>query len=197
MNYEFWLTVIICLATFTLVLNIVYLILARRRAGQLGILRVKYPIWASRAALSAFVAVLGILWMFASIAHFPNALADLADYQASFEQDPELYSRLIGKTEDLIEKDKFHIVTGAAIAVIELFSIFTRGAYITKDGVVFFYYPKVQMTSARIEEGAIKFYTRTLREAKKDREYRYAFELPEKEDNKMLFNSFITTDTNA
>ena len=197
MNYGFWLTVIICLAAFTIVLNIVYLILARRRAGRLGILRVKYPIWDSRTALSAFVAALGILWMFASIAHFPNALADLADYQASFEQDPDLYSRLIEKTEDLIDKDKFQIVTGAAIAVIELFSIFTRGAYITKDGVVFFYYPKLQMTSARIEDGAIKFYTRTLREAEKDREYRYAFELPENEDNETLFKGFITTDANA
>ena len=194
MDYGFLSNLIVCFTAFMLVLNIVYPVVSRRRAQKLGILSIKYPICDSRTALSAFVAALGILWMFASIAHFPNALAD---YQASFEQDPELYSHLIEKTEDLIEKDKFHIVIGAAVAVIELLSIFTRGAYITKDGVMFFGSLEPQSTSARIEEGAIKFYTRTSHETENDRPYRHAFDLPENEDNLERFNRFITTDANA
>ena len=197
MNYGFWLTVIICLAAFTLVLNIVYLILARRRAGQLGILRVKYPIWDHRAALSAFILFCCVFVVVMSIVDLPRYIAKLADYQVSFEQDPGLYSHYIEPMKNTIEHYKFDLVCGAAIAVLELLTIFTSGAYITKEGVMFFGRLKPMATAARIEDGAIKFYTRTLREAKKDREYRYAFELPENEDNKMLVNSFIPTDTHA
>lgn len=197
MKYEIWRIVIICLTAFTFILQTVYLILSRRRAQKFGILRVKYPIWDNSTWLSALVVFIGVFVVIVNIADLPHDIAELADHRAMFAQDPELYSRLIETAETAVERDKFQLVWGAAVTVLKSLSIFSRGAYITKDGVVFFAYPKLQMTSARVEDGAIKFYTRTLREAEKDREYRYAFELPENEDNRGLFKGFITTDANA
>ena len=192
MKYEIWGAVIICLTAVTVIWHIVYLILARRRAGRLGILRVKYPRWDNSTLLSALVVFMGVFLVIVNIVEFlPRDIAKLADLRAMFAQDPERYSHYIGIAETAIERDKFQLVFGSAIIVLQLLSIFSRGAYITKEGVVFFGYPKLQMTSARIEDGSIKFYTRSFREAKKDREYRYAFELPESEDSRELFKDFI------
>lgn len=195
MKYEIWHIVIICLAAFNLILQIVYLILARRRAQKLGILSVKYPIWDKSILLPAILVFLGVFWAIVNAVDLPRDIAKLADYQASFEQDPELYSYsdYIEPAKNRIEQDKFELIFGAAVAVVELLSIFTSGAYITKEGVIFFGNRRLQATEARVEDGAIKFYTRTIREAEKDREYRHSFDMPESENNRELFKNFIKT----
>lgn len=186
MNYGLWSIVIICATALGIGAQIVCLIITRRRAEQLGVLRVKYPIWNGGTAFSAFVAILGIFMIIICIVEIPRNLADIADYQTRLSQDTEFYDQLITKAENALAKDRYSLVWSIAVVMIELLSIFMRGAYITKDGVMFFGGLKPQKTSARIEFGAINFYTGEKRQ-------RYAFELPENEDNKEQFGSLITT----
>lgn len=184
MNYGVWSVVIICAAAAAVVLETVYMIITRLRAKRLGILRVKYPIWNGDTALSAFVAMLGIIMLIISIIVIPHELADLADYQARLSQNPELYTWYIEKTETSLARDRFQLVYSIVITAIELGTIFKSGAYITKDGVLFFGGLKPQKTAARTELGAINFYVGKKRQ-------RYAFELPETDENRELFKSFI------
>lgn len=185
MNYGLWSIVIICTAAAAVVWEIVFLTISRRRAQRIGVLRVKYPIWNSGTVLSMFVLMTAVLVIVISAVMLPRELADLADYQAQLPQAPELYGRYIEKTENTIAKDRFMLTYGIVVVGLALLSIFKCGAYITKDGIVFFGSFKPRKTAARIEYGSINFYTGEKRQ-------RYAFELPETDDNKELFKSFIT-----
>lgn len=185
MNYGLWSIVIICATTLGVTAQIVYLIISRRRAERLGILRVKYPVWNGGTALSAFVAVLGIIVIIISAVCIPRDLADLADYQTRLLQDEELYDHLITKTENALARDRFQLVVSIAFVVMEFLSIFTRGAYITKDGIIFFASTKLLKTSAKIENGKICVYIN-------GDESRALTKLPANEKNTRLFSEFIT-----
>lgn len=185
MNYGLWSIVIICVTAAAVVWETVFLIISRRRAQRLGILRVKYPVWNGSTALSAFVCGLFVILIILCAVEISRNLADLADYRARLPQDTEFYEYLIEKTENTLARSRFQLVYSVVFIVMELLSIFKCGAYITKDGIVFFGSFKPRKTAARIEYGAINFYTGEKRQ-------RYAFELPETEDNKELFKSFIT-----
>lgn len=184
MNYELWSIVMICGAAAAVAAQTVYLVISRRRAQRLGILRVKYPIWGGGTALSAFVALLGVIMIILCAVEIPRELANLADYRAELTQGTKIYDYYVGKAESSLARNRFQLVWGIAVVVLELLSIFTRGAYITKDGVMFLGGMKVVKTTARIEHGAINFYTGKKRQ-------RYAFDLPETDDNKELFKCFI------
>lgn len=184
MNYEFWSIVITCMTAAAVIWEIVFAVLSRRRAARSGVLRMKYPIWNAGTMLSMFVLTVAVLAIIISAVEIPRGLANLADYQAQLSQAPELYGRYIEKTENTIAKDRFMLSYGINTTVLSLISIFGRGAYITKDGVVFFNSAKPRKTAARIEYGSISFYTG-------EKHQRYAFELPETDDNKELFKGFI------
>lgn len=184
MNYGLWSIVMICGAALAVAAQTVYLVISRRRAERLGILRVKYPIFSGDTAISAFVALLGIIMIILCAAAIPRELANLADLRAELTQGTEVYDYYVGKTENSLARDRFQLVVSIAIVVLEVLSIFTRGAYITRDGVMFLSGMKVVKTTARIEFGAINFYTGEKRQ-------RYAFDMPENDDNKELFKSFI------
>ena len=198
-GYEICEVFFVCCAALAAAHRTICLIISRRRAKKLGILRVKYPMCErSDIVLCVLSVAVGVYMVMMNIFYYiPSNLALLEDYRASFSQDPEFYGKLIESIEYGIKTDGFCIVSGSIFVVMSLLLPFTRGAYITKEGVVLFGDLKPRMTTARIKQGSIKFYTRTLREAEKDREYRYAFDLPENEDNKTLFKGFITTDANA
>lgn len=175
----------ISLGAAAVVCETVYLVITRRRAKRLGVLRVKYPVWNGGTALSAFAAVLGIFMIIISVTEINRSLADLADYRARLPQEPELYKWYIEPTETSLARDRFQLVYSIFITVLELVMIFKSGAYITKDGVMFFGSLKPQKTAARIELGAINFYIGKKRQ-------RYAFELPETDENRELFSEFLS-----
>lgn len=184
MNYELWSIIIVCVAAAGIVTQIVYLVITRRRAKKLGILRVKYPVWNGGTALAAFVSVMGIFLIILCATEIPRNLADLADYQAWLSDDPEYYTRCIEKTETALARNRFQLVFCISYTALQLLTIFTSGAYITRDGVLFFGGMKPKQTAARIEFGAINFYVGKKRQ-------RYAFDLTNNEENRALFSGFL------
>ncbi|MDE6726867.1 MAG: hypothetical protein K2J80_02875 [Oscillospiraceae bacterium] len=185
MNYGLWGIVIICATAAAVVLEIVYLVISRRRAQRLGILRVKYPVWNGNTALSAFVCGMFVILIILCAVEISHDLADLADYRARLPQDAEFYGGRIEQTENALARNRNQLVLGIAMVILQLLTIFKGGAYITKDGVLFFDSFKPLKTTARIKNGAINFYTGEKRR-------KYAFELPENDENKELFKNFIT-----
>lgn len=185
MNYELWSIIIVCVSAAGIAAQTVYHMITRRRAQKLGILRVKYPVWNGGTALSAFVAVIGIFLIIILCADaIPRNLADLANYRAWLSDDPEYYTRCIEKTETSLARNRFQLVYSIVITALQLLTIFKSGAYITRDGVLFFGSLKPQKTAARIEFGAINFYVGKKRQT-------YAFDLPDNEENKALFSGFL------
>ena len=197
-GYEIGAIFFICIAALVFVYRTVCLIISRRRVKRLSVLRVKYPIRDINTVFFALAVAAGVFMVITGIINIPRDLAVLEDYWASFSQDPERYGELIEITQRMIFNEKYQIVCGMVVVVMDLLAIFTRGAYITNEGVVLFGGFNPLQTTARIEQGSIKFYTRTSREAEKHRKYQYAFDLPENEDNCELFKDFIkTTGANA
>lgn len=187
MNYELWSIIIVCVSAAGIVAQTVYHVITRRRAQKLGIMRVKYPVWNGVTALSAFVAVMGIFLIIILCADaIPRDLADLANYRAWLPDDPEYYTRCIEKTETSLARNRFQLVFCISYTAIELLTIFTSGAYITRDGVLFFGGMKPKKTAARIEFGAINFYVGKKRQT-------YAFDLSDNEENRALFSGFLSS----
>ena len=187
MNYKVWSIAIIIVAAAALILVTIYVIVTHRRAERIGVLRVKYPVWGGGTALSALVAMLGIILIIMCAVTIPKTVAELADYRERIADGPELYSWYIEKAENRLEQYKFQLTYSIVIVVMELGTIFKSGAYITKEGVMFFGGLKPQKTAARIENGAINFYVGKKKQ-------RYILELPETDENKELFKSLIVTE---
>ncbi len=184
MNYALWNIVIICVAALAFAVQIVYRIISRRRAEKFGILRVKYPIFGGGAALSAIVAVIAVFAIIFAAVEIPRDLANIAEYEALVDENPELYGNLVEKAENRLGQDRFMLTYGIVMTALELLSIFGKGAYITKRGMMYFDGIKPVETSARLENGAINFYAVGKRE-------RYAFDLPDTSENRELFERFI------
>lgn len=193
MDFEIGRIILFCFIVLAVVMKIIRLIIARRRVEKMGILCVKYPIRdRTFTVICVIAAVVGVYMMIINIVNYiPYYNTVLKDYRTNFSQDPELYGERIEFAEEMLKANIFEIVVGAIDIVIMFLLVFTRGAYITKEGVVPFGDFKPLMTTARIKQGSIKFYTRSSRESKKRRKYQYAFELPESEDNRELFKDFI------
>lgn len=184
MNYGIGSIVITCLTAAAVMCEIVRAVLSRRRAKRSGVLRVKYPIWDKSTAFSAFVLTVAVLFIIISAVEIPRGLAKLADYKAQLPQDTDLYRMYVEDAERSVARDRFALSYGINIVILELMSIFGRGAYITKDGVMFFNSLKPQKTAARTELGEINFYIGKKRQS-------FAFSLPETEESTELFKDFF------
>ncbi len=190
MSYKTFAIVIVCVTAFFVIEQTVVLLISKKRAKERGILRIKYPIVNGHTAVAA-----GIVFLFATLIilcvhSLKDDLSLLAEFQTHLAQasadapeEAELLSKLVEYVSSNIERERYQIVFSVCLIIVELISIFTHGAYVTKEGVVHFGAFKPQKTAVRAECGAYSFFV-----GKKER---YAFCLPLSEENEKLFSDFI------
>lgn len=82
------------------------------------------------------------------------------------------------------DRYRFWIIVCAVFILRELLELFGHGAYITRSGVLYFGGLGPLKTSARLENGAVVFYTHIKKE-------RREFALSDSLENRELFNGFI------
>lgn len=188
MSYQTLSIVIVCVTVFFAVEQTVVLLISRKRVRGRGVLRIKYPIVNGHTAIAAVIIFLFATLIILTVHSLKDDLPLLAEFQTHLAQtdDPEearLLSRLVEYVSSNIERERYQIILSACVIVVELISISTRGAYVTKDGVVDFGTFKPQKTAVRAECGAYSFYVGKKR--------RYAFCLPLGGENERLFADFI------
>lgn len=196
MSYTTLTIVISCVTVFFVIEQTVVLLISKKRAKERGVLRVKYPIFNGHTAIEA-----GIIFLFAALIILnayvlKDDIAELAEYRSMLaETDPDapehikLFTEFIEYIRSNIERERYQIIFSVCLIIVELISIFTRGAYVTKEGVVDFGAFKPQQTAVRAECGAYSFYVGKKR--------RYAFCLPLSEENEKLFSDFIVPEENG
>lgn len=194
MSYTTLTIVISCVTVFFVIEQTVVLLISKKRAKERGILRVKYPIVNGHTAIAAVIIFLFATLIILTVHSLKDDLPLLAEFQTHLAQtdDPEearLLSRLVEYVSSNIERERYQIVFSVCLIIVELISIFTRGAYVTKEGVVDFGAFKPQKTAVRVECGAYSFFV-----GKKER---YAFCLPLSEENEKLFSDFIVPEENS
>lgn len=190
MSYKTFAIVIVCVTAFFIVEQTVVHLISRKRVRERGVLRIKYPIFDGHTALAAVIIFLFATLIILNAYVLKDDIAELAVYQSMLaETDPDasehikLFTEFIEYVRSNIEKEQYQMVYSVCLIIVELISIFTRGAYVTKEGVVNFGAFKPQKTVVRAEYGAYSFLV-----GKKER---YAFCLPLSEENEKLFSDFI------
>lgn len=196
MNYRVYSIVIISLTVIFLIEQIIMLSVSRKRARERGILRTKYPIFNVHTGIEAFIVFLGIFMIIMGATIIPRDNEKIALYQTWIDgtdpnvpENAELYTKWLEHAKTALARDLYYMVWSVSIIIISLWGIFTRGAYVTKDGVMFFGALKSEKTSVRAECGEFNFYI--------GKKQRYAFCLPLGEENEKLFAEFIPPETDA
>ena len=184
MNYALWGIVIIAVTVAVIIMQIVYRVISRKRAEKLGILYVKRVIFRESAWLTVIVVMIAVFAAILAAVDMPRAAADIAEYGALLDENPELYGNFVEKAGNRLGQDRFMLTYGIVVTVLELFTLFGGGAYVTKEGVMYFDGMKPVKTAAKLVNGSINFYIVNKRE-------RYAFDLPDTSENRELFSSFI------
>lgn len=205
---------IICAGTIAT--SIVLFILSRVKAEKLGVLRVKYPtrpaVFAVLLACAALECACFVCFKasYNKSTHYlylltTRGIPAIAEHERkSVDElfgsyvinDRELFEEIYLEREiafvkkDIERKREQMRINGASAAVFLSVGFLGFGAYITKDGVMWFgaLNPEKQ-TLVRAENGAYSFYV--------GKQHKYAFCLPLSEENERLFAGFIdkTTET--
>ena len=210
-----WEIVLICVEGAILFGAVLVFAASRIMAGHIGIIKVKFPVYPVRFALTllcaAALAVLAVRSLFsyrkfndhitdmrargiAAVAEYENTTVENLLSGVSFigeESYEEIYvERETARFQSLCADARRNAaVFGANALIVVLLAAMSSGAYFTKKGVMFFAGFKPMRTTARIKYGKILFFV--------NGDFGRVFaKFPVTSTNRKIFNSFIISAEN-
>lgn len=210
-----WEIAVICVEGAILAGVMIMFAVSRIIAGRIGIIKVKFPVYPLRFALtllcSAALIALAV-WSLTAYHEYSDHIADMqargivavADYEnttiekllsgVSFigeESYEGIYvERETARFESLCaDAQRNTVVFGANAAVTAILAVLSSGAYFTKKGVIFFTGFRPMRTTARIKYGKIIFFV--------NGDFGRVFaKFPVTSTNRKIFNNFIISADN-
>ena len=210
-----WEIAVICVEGAILAGVMIMFAVSRIIAGRIGIIKVKFPVYPSRFALtllcSAALIALAV-WSLTAYHGYSDHIDDMrtrgiaavAEYEnttvgellsgVSFigeKSYEEIYvERETARFESLCaDAQRNTVVFGANAAVIAVLAVLSSGAYFTKKGVMFFMSLRPMRTTARIKFGKIIFFI--------NGDFGHVLaKFPVTSTNRKLFNNFIISAEN-
>lgn len=179
-------------------------ILSRVNAKKLGIIRAKYPANIKMFVCHAVCAALGIMLVITRVGEcekygkilYGLQTRGVRQFYAEYygikvldfddpEEEEKALDKLIADYQEKYDKERRAAEWQAVVMLCFASAALFNGAYITKQGLIYFGEIKLKKTAAKIEDGKLRFYLEKNPDGT-------ALTLPATEENLRLYSEFIT-----